>query len=216
MTKPRLLLAEDHELVGEGLSAALRKDYEVVAIVTDGAHVIAEVARRQPDLLLLDLSLPTRNGLDLLPELVTARPRVPVLILSMHVETDLVEMAMNIGADGFVPKNATIDELRTAIEEVLAGRRYVSPRLPRYSHRGGKSDPMGFSRLTAHQQRIVRMIAKGMNSKEMAEALGVTVWTVNFHRKNIRKELGVSNDLEMYRYAILAGVELADGTGKDD
>ena len=216
MTKPRLLLAEDHELVGEGLGAALRKDYEVVAIVTDGADVIAEVARRKPDLLLLDLSLPTRNGLDLLPELVTTRPKVPVLILSMHVETDLVEMAMNLGADGFVPKNATIDELRTAIEEVLAGRRYVSPKLPKHSHRGGKSDPMGFNRLTSHQQRIVRMIAKGMNSKEIAQALGVTVWTVNFHRKNIRKELGVSSDLEMYRYAILAGVELPDGTVKDD
>jgi len=214
MTKPRLVLAEDHELVGEGLRAALRKHYDVAAIVTDGAEVIAEVARTHPDLLLLDLSLPTRSGLDLLPELVAARPRVPVLVLSMHVETDLVEMAMHLGADGFVPKNATIDELRTAIEEVLAGRHYVSPKLPKHSHRGGLSAPMGFNRLTSHQQRIVRMIAKGMNSREMAQALSVSVWTVNFHRKNIRKELGVNNDLEMYRYAILVGGEDTDGTGK--
>lgn len=205
MTKPRLVLAEDHELVGQGFVAVLSGDYDVVATITDGAEVVAGVTEHQPDVLLLDLSLPNRNGIDLLPELRTACPDVPVLVLTMHVDPHLVEIAMKLGAAGFVPKNSTMEELRAAIGEVLEGRKYLSPRLPKQSHRGGVADPMGFSRLTERQQRIVRMIAQGMNSDQIAEALGLSVWTIHFHRKNIRRALGVHNDLEMYRYAILIG-----------
>ncbi|CAN5191161.1 response regulator transcription factor [soil metagenome] len=207
MTKPRLLLAEDHELVGQGFVAVLSADYDVVATVTDGAKVVEEVARHQPDVLLLDLSLPNRNGIDLLPELGSACPGVRVLVVSMHVDPHLVDMTMKLGAAGFVPKNATMDELRTAIEEVRAGRKYLSPKLPKRAYHGSVADPIGFSRLTERQQKIVRMIGQGVNSEQIAEALGLTVWTVSFHRKNIRRALGIHNDMEMYRYAILVGSE---------
>jgi DNA-binding NarL/FixJ family response regulator len=211
MTKPRLLLAEDHELVGQGFVAVLSADYDFVATVTDGARVVEEVSRHAPDVLLLDLSLPNRNGIDLLPELRSRCPDVRVLVVTMHVDPHLVEMTLKLGAAGFVPKNATMDELRTAIEEVLAGRKYLSPKLPKQAYRGGVADPMGFSRLTERQQNIVRMIGKGMNSEQIAEALGLTVWTVSFHRKNIRRALGIHTDMEMYRYAMLVGSEGESG-----
>jgi DNA-binding NarL/FixJ family response regulator len=212
MTRPRLVLAEDHELVGQGFVAVLSGEYDVVATITDGEQVVTGVTEHKPEVLLLDLSLPHRNGIDLLPELRTRCPDVRVLVLTMHVDPHLVEMAMKLGAAGFVPKNATVDELRAAIEEVRAGRKYLSPKLPKQAHHGSVVDPMGFSRLTERQQKIVRMIAQGMNSDQIAEALGLSVWTIHFHRKNIRRALGFHNDMEMYRSAILVGSE---GEGQD-
>ena len=145
-------------------------------------------------------------------DLAASSPKLKVLVVTMHVSRVLAEMALKLGAAGFVPKNVTADELRTAISEVLAGRRYVSPKVPKRGHRGEAADPLGFSRLTARQQAIVRLIAKGLTSEEIAKKLGISPWTVYFHRKNIWKELGLHSEHEMYRYALL--VELSeDGEG---
>ena len=206
MSLPTLLLAEDHELVGQGLKAMLSADYEVLDLVQDGAEVVSAVMKHKPDVLLLDLSLPHRNGIDLLTDLFKARPRLRVLVLTMHVDPHLANMAMSLGAHGFVPKNAGLDELRTAIEVIREGGKYLSPKIPEQGNRGNVAGPMGFSQLTARQQKIVRMLAKGMSSEEIAEELGVTVHTVAFHRKNIRRALGVKSDAEMHRYAILVGL----------
>lgn len=213
MTKPRLLLAEDHELVGQGLKAMLGADYEIVDIVQDGAAVVDAVLKYKPDVLLLDLSLPNRNGIDLLGELFKARPRLRVLVLTMHVDPHLATMAMSLGARGFIPKNSDLDELRTAIEVIREGGKYLSPMIAEQGHRGKDAAPMGFSQLTSHQQKIVRMLAKGLSSEAIAEEMGVTVWTVAFHRKNIRRALGVKSDAEMHRYAIL--VAMADEGKKE-
>jgi len=192
----------------------LSGDYEVVDIILDGAAVVAAVRRYKPDVLLLDLSLPHRTGIDLLPELLAANRKLRILVLTMHVDSHLAEMAATLGAAGFVPKNSSLDELRTAIEEVLQGRQYFSPKIPPRSDHGGVADPMGFGQLTAHQQKIVRMMAKGMSSEQIADEIGVTVWTVNFHRKNIRKALGVKSDMEMHRYAILVGMAEETSPGR--
>jgi DNA-binding NarL/FixJ family response regulator len=206
MSVPKLLLAEDHELVGQGLKAMLSAEYEIADIVQDGAEVVSAVMKHKPDVLLLDLSLPHRNGIDLLTDLFKARPRLRVLVLTMHVDPHLANMAMSLGARGFVPKNAGLEELRTAIEVIREGGKYLSPKIPEQGHRGNVAGPMGFSQLTTRQQKIVRMLAKGMSSEEIADELGVTVHTVAFHRKNIRRALGVKSDLEMHRYAILVGL----------
>lgn len=206
MIRPRLLLAEDHTLMAEGLRGILAKDYEVVAVVADGAAVAAAVARYQPDVLLLDLSLPNRPGMELLGELVPRYPKLRILVVTMHVNRVLMEMAMRLGASGFVPKNVTGDELRMAIAEVVAGRKYVSPKVPTREQRGGVVDTVGFSRLTERQQEVMRLIARGLTSEQMAEAMGVTRWTVSFHRKNIRREIGLRSDQEMYRYAMLVAL----------
>ncbi len=206
MSKPRLLLAEDHQIVGEGLSSMLSHDYDVCGIVADGARVVEEFRRHKPDVVLLDLSLPNRTGIDLLPELIKLDPNARVLVLTMHVDPHLAELAISLGARGFVPKNSGVEDLRTAIEAVRAGGIYVSPNVPEQGFRGLNCDPVGFGQLTPRQQRIVRLLAKGRSSEEIAEELGVTVWAVAFHRKNIRKALGIKSDAEMHRYAIIVGM----------
>lgn len=200
--------------MGQGLSAMLSADYEIVGIVQDGAAVVDAVLTHKPDVLLLDLSLPNRNGIDLLPELLKANPKLRVLVLTMHVDPHLAAMAKSLGARGFIPKNSSLDELRAAIEAIRNGGRYVSPKIPDQGNSGNVAAPMGFSQLTTHQQKIVRMLAKGMSSEEIAEKLGVTVWTVAFHRKNIRRALGVKSDAEMHRYAILVGMAEENASGR--
>ncbi len=212
MSLPTLLLAEDHELVGQGLKAMLSADYEVLDLVQDGADVVAAVKRRKPDVLLLDLSLPHRNGIDILAELLKENPELRVLVLTMHVDPYLASMAMSLGARGFVPKNAGLDELRAAIEVIRAGEKYRSPKIPEKGKHGKVAGPTGFSQLTARQQSIVRMLGKGMSSEEISAELGVTVHTVAFHRKTIRRALGVKSDGEMHRYAIL--VAMAEETAR--
>jgi len=206
--KTTLLLVEDHELVAEGMKSMLGTNYRVLAVIHDGARVMDAVALHQPAVMLLDLSLPNRTGIDLLPELRAAYPDLRVVVVTMHADANLIDMALKLGASGFVPKNAGSRELESAIEEVLAGRRYVSPLLSRRGPTAGIADRLGFDQLTSQQQRIVRLIGKGMTSEEIAEVLGVTSWTIHFHRKNIRRKLGVQNDYEMIRYAML--VNLAD------
>jgi DNA-binding NarL/FixJ family response regulator len=204
--KPRLLLAEDHELFSEGLRAMLGKEYVILGVVRDGGEVIAAVLEHQPDVLLLDLSLPHRTGMDLLGDLknLTAAPRV--VVVTMHVDSVLVDTAISLGASAFVPKDASVDELRTAIEEVLEGRRYLSPRLPRRVRRGPEVDRLGFGRLTPRQQVIVRMIGQGLTTEQMAANLGLSPYTVQYHRKSIRQQLGLDTDWAMLRYAILVGL----------
>jgi DNA-binding NarL/FixJ family response regulator len=180
----------------------------VVGAVADGAEVVAAARRLRPDVLLLDLSLPNRTGLDILGELRTALPLVRVVVVTMHVDRVIVDAALRAGAMGFVPKNAEVAELREAIEEVHAGRPYVSPRLPRMTW-GEGGDRMGFASLTARQQEIVRMVGRGLSTEQIAAEVGLSEYTVHYHRKRIRQRLGLENDFEMLRYAILVG--LSDG-----
>jgi DNA-binding NarL/FixJ family response regulator len=206
--RPRLLVAEDHALFSQGLLALIGSDYEIVAVVPDGAEVTAAVRQHRPDVLLLDLSLPNRTGMDILGDLQVMDPPVRVVVLTMHVDSVLVEAAIRMGAAAFVPKDSDMEELRTAIAEVLDGRRYVSPRLPRRGHRGG-ADRLGFDRLTPRQQEIVRMIGQGRTSEDMAATLGLSPHTISFHRKNIRRQLGLDSDWAVLRYAILVGLSEA-------
>ena len=206
MTRPRLLLVEDHALVAEGLKGMLGREFDIVGIVEDGARVMSAVGALRPAVVLLDLSLPGRAGMEVLGDLASAHPGVRVLVVTMYVNRTLAEMAFKQGAAGFIPKNATSDELKTAIHEVLAGRRYLSPKVPRRTQRGGVADPLGFGRLTPRQQEIMRLIAKGLSSEQIAQQLHVSLWTVHFHRKNIRRELGLKSDQEMYRYAMLVAL----------
>jgi DNA-binding NarL/FixJ family response regulator len=178
-----------------------------VATVSDGLDVAAAVHRHEPDILLLDLSLPHRTGLEILGDLHTSAPAVRVVVVTMHVDTVLVDSALRLGASAFVPKDAHVDELHTAIDEVMQGRRYVSPRLPKQTY-GEVTDRMGFDQLTERQQEIVRMIGRGMTTPDVAAALGITENTVQFHRKNIRRRLGIDSDFGMLRYALL--VELSE------
>jgi DNA-binding NarL/FixJ family response regulator len=210
-----ILIADDHPLVSQGLRAILRPNCDVVGVVQDGRDVIDSVRNKKPDLLLLDLSMPHRNGLDLLPELVKAFPNLKVLIVTMHVDRAMADAAMLAGAHGFIPKEASADELNDAIQQVLQGKRYISPKIPRHTVRDGSAmlDP-ALDRLTPRHKQILRSIGEGKTSQQIADDLGVSAKTIEFHRASIRRALGITNEVGLLKYALmLQGRESSDRAG---
>ncbi|MGQ0537458.1 MAG: response regulator [Gemmatimonadaceae bacterium] len=202
--RTRVLIADDHPLMGQGLSAILRPTCEVVGVVQDGREVPDAVAAKAPDLLLLDLSMPHRNGLDLLPQLVRSFPKLKVVIVTMHVDRAMADAAIAAGAHGFVPKESSSADLNDAIEQVMQGKRFISPKVPRRSFsEGSVADRPPLSRLTPRQKQILLMVGGGKTSQEIAEAIGVSYRTVEFHRASVRRVLGVTNEVGMLRYAML-------------
>ena len=192
----------------EGLRSMLQDRFEIIGVGYSGDELLELLRSSQPDGLLLDLSLPGRSGLELLPDITVLQPRLRILVVTMHVDRVLANAAIRAGAHGFIPKDSGIDELQVAINEVLAGRQYLSPRIPKQSHRvalGAKH--LGLSRLTERQQEIVRLIGDGKTTTEISEMLGVSENTVTFHRVNIRKVLGISSEWGLVRYAIMVQID---------
>jgi DNA-binding NarL/FixJ family response regulator len=199
-----ILIADDHPLVSQGLRAILRVNCEVVGVVQDGRDVIDGVRAKKPDLLLLDLSMPHRNGLDLLPELVKSFPSLKVLIVTMHVDRAMADAAMLAGAHGFIPKEASAEELNDAISQVMQGKKYVSPKIPRHTQRDGSAiDDPALDRLTPRHKQILRLLGEGKTSQQIADSLGVSHRTIEFHRASIRRALGITNEVGLLRYAVM-------------
>ena len=208
----RLLLVDDHHLVAEGLRSALDGDYAIVACVDTGAKALAAAIEFAPDVILLDLGLPDRSGLELIGDLRSRAPGSRILVVSMHSDRALAEAAINAGSQGFVPKDAGMHELRIAISELMAGRKFLSALLPRRHYRTGVGPTqLGLSRLTPRQQEIVRLIGNGKSSAEIAGQLQLSLNTVAFHRKRIRHSLGIDSELGLVRYALLIQVGEDEG-----
>lgn len=219
MTAParsRILLVDDHHLVAEGLKSALQDHFEVLAIAATAAEALRLAGELRPGAILLDLGLPDRSGLELIPDLRASAPDSRILVVSMFTDRALAEAALEAGATGFVPKDAGVAELCVAVEEVLEGRRYVSSLLTR-RHRAEVPGPrpLGFDRLTPRQQEIVQLIGAGRNSVEIAKVLHLSPYTIAFHRKRIRKALGIDTELAFLRYAFLVEVGNRGGGAKD-
>ena len=211
--RPRLVIADDHRVVVQGLQQLLGDRFDIVGVAYAGDELLKLLEGTQSDGLLLDLSLPGRNGLDILPEIRALQPDLKVLVLTMHADRVLAEASVAAGALGFVPKDAGMDELEMALQQVLAGRRYVSPRVPKSSHRVAL-DAMhaSLARLTERQQTILRLLGQGLSSADIGEKLGLSENTITFHRRRIRTILGLASEWELMRQAIL--VHLA--TNGDD
>lgn len=202
--RARVFIADDHPLLVEALRTILAPHFDVTGTARSGDAVLAALPASAADALLLDLNMPGRSGLDLLPDLVARHPALKILVVTMFVDRVIADSALAAGAHGFVPKDSNPDELVVALNEVLAGRRYVSPTVPRQSNRvsmGAKH--VGLARLTPRQQEIVRLIGKGKSTADIAAALHLSVHTVGFHRKNIRRVLGIDSDWGLVRFAIL-------------
>lgn len=205
--RPRLIIADDHPLLVEGLRTVLGAHFEVVAVAHSGTELLALLPTTDADCLLLDLGLPGHNGLELMPDIRALRPGLRVLVVTMHLDRVLADAVLHAGAHGFVPKDSGMDELEDAIRTVLAGRRYLSARVPPITNRVGLGAiHAGFARLTPRQQEIIRLIGQGKTTAEIARLLGLGPRTVTFHRANIRKVLGIGSEWGLLRYAILMQV----------
>jgi DNA-binding NarL/FixJ family response regulator len=199
-------------MVSQGLKSLLRSGYVSVGIVNDGRELITTVQRAQPDVLLLDVSMPHINGLELLPQVREAAPALKVIIVTMHVDRALADLAISAGAHGFIPKEASADELNAAIDHVLTETKpFISPHIPRRSFRDKAAvEHPELDRLTPRHRQILRMIGDGKSSQEMAELLGVSPRTVEFHRASIRKALGITTEWGLLRFAIMMRVAESD------
>jgi len=207
----RLMIADDHRLVVDGLCSMLRGEFEIVATARNGNELLEELSRGSADCLLLDLSMPERNGLELLPHIRTIAPSLRVLVVSMHVDRVLAEAALRAGAHGFVPKDAPRSELVRAIREVAAGKRHVSWRVPTYSSRSGLSAPHpALEGLTPRQLSVLTLIADGKTTAEIARALTLSTTTVGFHRAGIRRRLGIQTEAGLIQYAALLKAAMAE------
>lgn len=215
MERARLVLVDDHGLMLEGLRAALQDTYDIVALVGSGAEGVRAVRKHHPDLVLLDLSLPDQSGLEVIQELHGIAARVKILVVTMHRDRVLADAALQSGAQGFVPKDADVTELRHAVSEVLAGNNYVSPLVPqRLSYRSTDKLQFALSQLTPTQQRIIRLIGEGRSSASIARRLHLTRATITFHRVRIRQTLGLKDEWALLRHAILIRLSEAESRAR--
>ncbi len=211
----RLIIADDHSLVVEGLKRMLQPAYAIAGVANSGVELLALLASTAADCLLLDLAMPGRNGLDLMPDIRALRPAMKVLVVTMHLDRPLAEAVLHAGAHGFVPKDSGADELHEALRAVLAGERYISPRVPRISHKVGlRALHAGLAQLTPRQQQIMRLLGEGKTSAEIGRALGLTEATIVFHRNNMRKALGITSEWELNRFAILVSLGSPEAAGE--
>lgn len=195
---PRLVMADDHGIVAEGIRRLLVDELDVLEIASDGAALLAAVRRRRPDLVISDVSMPGMSGLDALKTLRAEGSRVPFIFLTMHGEPALAATAMRAGANGYVLKHAAARDLLAAVRQVLAGGVYVTPSLgARYL----SGQLHAVHTITAKQHEVLRLVGRGFRSKQIAADLGLSVRTVEAHKYTMMQILGVHSTLALVRRA---------------
>ena len=208
MRRPTVLICDDHPLMSLGLKSLLRASFVCVGVVNDGRELVDTLHRTTPDVLLLDLSMPHVNGLELLPQVRRQFPELKVLVVTMHLDRALAELSISSGAHGFIPKESSADELNAAIDHVLTSDKpLVSARVPRRCFRDGAAvDHPALDRLTPRHRQILSLIGEGKSTQEIAAQLDVSPRTVEFHRASIRKALGITTEWGLMRFAIMQSV----------
>lgn len=205
-TRPRVVICDDHRVVAESFRRMLEPDYAVVGIVTDAADLVPLLRSAAVELLLLDLWMPGFSGLELLRSAREAQPRMKILVVTVCCDRVLAEACLHDGADGFFPKVASREELLDAMARVLAGERYLSPRVPKTSHDAGlEAAHAALWRLTAPQERVFRLLGEGLRPYEIAARIGRSQNTVEFHVKGIMRNLGINSAAALVRMAVLLG-----------
>jgi DNA-binding NarL/FixJ family response regulator len=204
----RVVLVDDHELVRAGIrSLLLEAGYEVVAEGNDGDQVEDLIERHAPDVLLLDLTMRRCSGLEALTRVRSRWAELPVILLSMHDGRDYVIKAMQMGASGYLLKDAAVIELQLALQAVLEGHRYLSPRVAGQvidAAAGQSEAPL--EQLTNRQQEVLYWLAKGKSNKEIAFILNLSVKTVDTHRAQIMDRLGIRDLAGLVLYALRRGI----------
>ncbi len=207
MTKPRVLLADDHRMVAEGLKGLLAEEFELVGIVEDGRAMVAVARELRPDVIVADISMPQLNGIDALAVLKRDNPAVRVVFLTMHREAAYARRALEAGASGFVLKHSAPAELVLAVRAALQGRTFITPDLAAEVFRTAKeqdADPL--AALTSRQREILQLLAEGKTAKEIAAGLSLSARTVEFHKYTLMDALGMDNSAELIRFAIKHGL----------
>jgi DNA-binding NarL/FixJ family response regulator len=206
MTRPRILMADDHLMLLEAFKALLEPDFEVVGTVTDGRALVEEFSRLHPDVVLLDVAMPLLNGLDAGRQLKAQRPSVKLIYLTMNPDPDLAGEALRLGASGYVLKSSAAQELKQAIHEALRGRSYLTPLITRDVVGSLIQQRTSRNELTGRQREVLQLLAEGKSMKEVAAILDLTPRTVAFHKYRMMEQLRLKTSAELVRFAVQQGV----------
>jgi DNA-binding NarL/FixJ family response regulator len=208
--KHRIALADDHEIVLDGLSRILEREFEIVASVPDGRALVAEIERLKPEVAVADISMQLLNGLDALRQCQSAHFRTRFVFLTASPDVGLATQAFRLGASGYVLKDAAAEELVVAMREALAGRTYITPRIANEVLQNLMSHPSDDAKdgigLTGREREVLQLVAEGKIIKEIAAVLNVSPRTVEFHKNNIVAKTGLRTTAELARYAARHGL----------
>jgi len=202
--KLKVLLVDDHALVRRGFRRMLEDEptFQVVGEASDGLEAVDRAAKLQPDVIVMDCALPQINGIEASRRILAERPDTRILMLSMHSEDTLVRQALEVGAKGYILKNAMDLDLVSAIKKVAEGQMVLDPQINRAGTLKGERD----TGLTPRELEILQYIVAGKSNKEIATELGLSVNTVSVHRANIMDALGIHKTAELVVYAIRNGL----------
>jgi DNA-binding NarL/FixJ family response regulator len=207
MPKPRVLLADDHVLVLEGFRRILQERYELVGTVGDGYALLAAAKTVQPDIVILDISMPLLNGIETAAQLKKICPSAKIIIVTMHAGADYVRSAFEAGASAYVLKGSAVDELEQAIRAVLGGHSYITPLITKEMVDIYLSTPSEKPRgLTPRQREVLQFLAEGRTAKEIANLLHITSRTVEFHKGQIMDHLKLRTTADLIKYALTHGI----------
>jgi len=210
----RIVLAEDHTILREGLRALLSSDpnFEIIGEAPDGREAVRCVEKLEPDLLLMDLSMPRMSGMEAIREIKKRYPEIKIIALTVHKTEEYLLTTLQAGADGYVLKDATHEELVLAIHNVMSGKSYLSPGVSEKVIEGyleGKDSNQALSSwetLSQREREVLKLIAEGYKNKEIAEDLCISLKTVEKHRANLMKKLDLHNAAALTVYAVQKGL----------
>jgi DNA-binding NarL/FixJ family response regulator len=210
VSRPRVLLADDHRIVAEGLKRLLADDFDLVGLVEDGVELVAAANKLRPDVIVADISMPHLNGLDAMVRLKKTNPDVKVIFLTMHQDPAYARRALEAGAAGFVLKHSAPAEVVMAVQAALKGQTFITPALAsdvmRQMQHGSQEGQSPASLLTPRQREILQHLAEGRSAKEIAALLAISPRTVEFHKYQIMEAHGLHSNAELIHFAIKHGI----------
>jgi DNA-binding NarL/FixJ family response regulator len=209
MSKPTVILADDHTMVAEALRKVLEPKYEVMKTVSDGRSLVEAALALKPDVIVLDVAMPLLNGLEAGRQLKQQLPNVKLIFLTFHEEPGLVMKAFQAGASGYLVKRSAASELTLAIDQVLKGVTYVSSLIAGQVMESLARNPKSAEQpveLTARQREVVQLLAEGHSMKELASILNISVSTVAAHKYNIMDSLQIKSNADLFQYALKHGI----------
>lgn len=203
MNRQKILLADDHTIVIEGLRRLLEAEFELVGAVGDGQALLSAAKKLKPDVIVTDISMPLLNGLEAVRQLKKAGSRAKVIFLTMHTEGSIAAEALRAGASAYLPKHSAAEELVRAIRQVLEGRLYVSPMIASDTIGNLVKEPAQLAReLTSREGEVVRLVAEGRTSKEIAAVLSISPRTVEYHKYNAMEKLNLHSTAQLIKHAL--------------
>ena len=206
MPKTRVLLADDHAVVAQGLAEILRTTFDLVGVVHDGRALLTAAASLTPDVIVTDVSMPLLNGLDAIRQIRSQFPRIKVVVLTMYTDTETAVGAFRAGARGYLPKVAAAEEFIAAVEEVSRGRAYISPLVTKdviaMLMEVAAPEAAAGSQLTARQREVLQLVAEGRTMKEIASILHISPRTAESHKYQVMQALGIETTAGLVQYAV--------------